>query len=146
MATFNMIHNFIDCILVEILGLLFLSQKQLQVDWKSKHFRHKIYSDHEGEDAAFSLTTWEGRTMIHINFSNYLEWLWLCLRCHNKSRHDNHDWCHWWYIFINITTLYSWHEKIPKSWLKLQNKISHSRNLRRLSSCTRTRTKAALSG
>ena len=60
-----MIHNFIDCILVEILGLLFLSLKQLQEDWKSKHFRHKIYSDHEGGDAAFSITTWEGRTIIH---------------------------------------------------------------------------------
>ena len=61
-----MIHNLRDRSLVEILGLLFLSQKQLQVDWKSKHFRRKIYIDHdEGGDAAFSLTTWEGRTMSH---------------------------------------------------------------------------------
>ena len=61
----NIQHDLIDRIIVEILGLLFLSLKQLQVDWKSKHFRHEIYSDHEAGDAAFSLTTWEGRTMIH---------------------------------------------------------------------------------
>ena len=133
MATFNMIHNFIDCILVEILGLLFLSLKQLQV---VKHFRHKIYSDHEGGDATFSLATWEGRTMIH----RFITSAFLALKngsgyiCDVIVRVGM-------IIMIDIID-----EKISKSWLKIQNKIFHSRNPRRLSSCTRTRTKAALSG